>query len=139
MKETVLISKARFSAFYIAQFEKLNENFLSGRSMSAFTEFYKDEIYIVQSLIDGCLDSKTADRVFDVLAKAELFLDTLYFIEDSTFDKIFDSAVMAAYQTEKNVSYRRLLTSKAFGQVTWGSSGNTKKLLSVSNAIQDPI
>ena len=81
---------------------------------------------IVQSLIDGCLDSKTADRVFDVLAKAELFLDTLFFTEGSTFDKIFDSAVMAAYQTGKMFLYRRLLNSKAFGQVTWGASGNTK-------------
>ena len=135
MKETVLISKSRFRAFYIAHFEKLNENFLSGRSMSAFTEFYEDEINIVQSLIDGCLDSKTADSVFDVLAKAELFLVTLFFSEGSTFDKIFDSAVMA---TGKNASYRRLLTSKAVSQVTWGSSGNTKKLLSAANAVQDP-
>ena len=138
MKETVLNSKSRFRAFYIAQFEKLNENFLSGRSMSAFTEFYEDEVNIVQSLIDGCLSSQTADRVFDVLANAELFLDTLYLYEGSTFDKIFDSAVTAAYKTGKNVSYRRLLNSKAFGQVTWRSSRNTKKLLSMANAVQDP-
>ena len=138
MKETVLISKSRFRTFYIAQFEKLNANFLSGRSMSAFTEFCGDEINIVQSLIDGCLDSKTADRVFDVLAKAELFLTTLYFNEISAFDNTFDSAVMASYQTGKNVSYRRLLTSKAFSQVTWRSNRNTKKLLSVANAAQNP-
>ena len=138
MKETVFISKSRFRAFYIAQFEKLNENFLSGRSMSAFIEFYEDEINIVQSLIDGGLDSKTADRVFDVLARAELFLDTLFWIEGSTFYKIFDSAITEANQTGKNVFYRRLHTSKAFGQVTLGASGNTKKLLSVSKAVQDP-
>ena len=136
MKETVLISKYRFRAFYIAQFEKLNENFLSGRSMSAFIEFYEDEINIVQSLIDGCLDPRTADRVFDVLAKAELFLDTLFWSEGSTFFKIFDSAIMAANQTEKNVFYCRLLISKAFGQVTWGASGNTEKLLSLSKTVQ---
>ena len=93
---------------------------------------------IVQSLIDGCLDSKTADRVFDVLAKAELFLDTLFWNEGSTFDKILDSAIMAAHQTGKHVFYRRLLNSKAFGQVTWGARGNTKKLLSVSKAVQVP-
>ena len=136
MKETVLISKYRFCAFYIAQFEKLNENFLSGRSMSAFIEFYEDEINIVQSLIDGCLDSRTADRVFDVLAKAELFLDTLFWSEGSTFEKIFDSAIMAAKNTGKNVFYRRLLISKAFYQVTWGASGNTEKLLSLSKTVQ---
>ena len=136
MKETVLISKYRFRAFYIAQFEKLNENFLSGRSMSAFIEFYEDEINIVRSLVDGCLDSRTADRVFDVLAKAELFLDTLFWSEGSTFYKIFDSAIMAANQMEKNVFYWRLLISKAFGQVTWGASGYTEKLLSLSKTVQ---
>ena len=138
MKETVLISNSRFHEFYIARFEKLNENFLSGRSMSAFIEFYEDEKYIVQSLIDGCLDSKTADRLFDILAKAELFFDTLFWMEGSTFYKIFDSAIMAANQMGKNVFYRRLLNSKAFGQVTWGASGNTKKLLSESKAVQVP-
>ena len=136
MKETILISKSRSREFFIAQFEKLNENFLCGRSMSAFIEFYEEEKSIVQSLIDGCLDSRTADRVFDVLAKAELFLDTLFSIEGSTFDKIFDTAIMAARNTGKNVFYRRLLTSKAFAQVTWGTSGNTEKLLSVPKAVQ---
>ena len=122
MKETILISKSRFKAFYIAQFEKLNENFLSGRSMSAFIEFYEEEKNIVQSLIDGCLDSRTEDRVFDVLAKAELFLDALFFNEGSTFCEIFDTAIMAAKETEENVFYRRLLSSKAFGLVTWAAS-----------------
>ena len=136
MKEAVVNAKSRFHAFYIALFEKLNEKFLSGHSMSAFIEFYEEEENIVQSLIDGCFDPKTADRVFDVLAKAELFLDTLFWKEGSTFDYIFDSAIMAANQTGKNLFYRRLLTSKAFGQVTWGQTGNTKNLLSVSNAVQ---
>ena len=135
MKENILISESRFHEFYIAQFEKLNENFLCGRSMPAFVEFYEEEKNIVQGLIHGCLDSRTADRVFDVLAKAELFLDILFCSEESTFNKIFDSAIMAAKQTGKKDFYRRLLTSKAFGQVTWGGRGNTEKLLSLSKAV----
>ena len=115
MKNTVLLSKSRFHAFYIAQFEELNEDFLSGRSMPAFLKFSDDENNIVQSLVDGCLDSKTADRVFDVLAKAELFLDTVFWSEGSKFYKILDSAIMAAKQTGKKFFYRRLLNSKAFG------------------------
>jgi len=138
MKETVFLSKSRFHAFYITQFKKLNENFLSGRSMSAFIEFYEDEENIVESLIDGCLDSKTADRVFDVLVEADLFLDSLFWSEGSTFYKVFDSALMAANRTGKKVLYRNLLTSKAFGQVTWGASGFTEKLLSLSEAVQVP-
>ncbi|XP_078356427.1 uncharacterized protein LOC144641270 [Oculina patagonica] len=138
MKQTVLISKSRYYAFYIEQFEKLNENFLTGRSRSAFIEFYEHEKETVQSLIDGCLDSKTADRAFDVLTKAELFLHSLYCSEGATFYQIFDSALMAAKQLGKKVFYRRLLNSKAFGEVTWGESGITRKLLSESKELQVP-
>ena len=138
IKETMLTSKSRFRTFYTSRFQELNESFLSGRSLAAFVEFYEDEKNIVQSLIDGCLDSSSADRVFDVLAKAELFLVTLFWREGSTFDQIFDSAIKVAKHTGKNVAYRRLLNSKAFGQVTWGASGNTEKLLSESKALQVP-
>jgi len=136
MRETVLISKSRFYTFYIGLFEKLNENFLTGRSMSAFIQFYEDETNIVQSLTDGCFDSKTADRVFDVLTKAELFLDSLFWSDGSKFETIFDSAIMAASQSGRTVFYSRLLTSKAFTYVTWAESGNTKKLLSESKELQ---
>ncbi|KAL9973807.1 hypothetical protein ACROYT_G020310 [Oculina patagonica] len=137
MKELVLISKSRYHAFYIDKFEKLNENFLTGCSMSAFIEFFEHEKDIFESLVDGCLDFKTADTVFQVLTKAEVFLDSLYWNETSKFDKIYDSAIMATKQLGKSVSYRRLLTSKAFAEVTWGARGNTKKLLSESNKLQD--
>ncbi|KAL9951380.1 hypothetical protein ACROYT_G044034 [Oculina patagonica] len=136
MKETVLTSKSRFYSFYISLFEKLNGNFLTGRSMSAFIEFYEDEPTIVQSLIDGCLDPRTADRVFDVLAKAELFLDSLFWSEGAKFERIFDSAIIAASQSGKKVFYRRLLNSRAFGEVTWVTSGNTKRLLTESKELQ---
>ena len=53
MRETVLISKSRFYAFYFGLLEKLNENFLFGRSMSAFMESFTDEKNIVQSPIEG--------------------------------------------------------------------------------------
>ena len=135
MRETVLISKSRFCAFYIELFEKLNENFLSGRSMSAFMEFFEDENSIVQSLIEGCCaDAKTVDRVFDVLTKAELFVDSLYWTGPP--HKIFDSAIMAAQRSGKTVFYKRLLISYAFNFVTWGSGGVTKKLLSESKELQ---
>lgn len=136
MKEAVLVSKSRFYEFYIALFENLNENFLTGRSMSAFTEFYEEEQTIVQSLIDGCLDPKTADRAFDVLAKADLFLDSLFWSEGAKFEKIFDSAIMAASQSGNRVFYRRLLNSRAFGEVTWRENGNAKRLLSESKELQ---
>ncbi|KAL9973816.1 hypothetical protein ACROYT_G020319 [Oculina patagonica] len=138
MKETILVSMSRFYAFYVDQFEKLNENFLTGRSTSAFIEFYEHEKEIVQSLIDGCSDLETADRAFHVLSKAELFLDSLYWTEGATFNKIFDLALMKANRLGKNVFYRRLLNSRAVSEVTWGASGITKKLLSESKELQVP-
>ncbi|KAL9973817.1 hypothetical protein ACROYT_G020320 [Oculina patagonica] len=137
MKEMVLVSTSRYYAFYIEQFEKLNENFLTGHSMSAFIKFYEHEKEIVQSLIDGCLDSMTADRTFDILTKAELFLDSLYWSEGAKIDQILDSALIAVNQAGKNVFYRRLLNSRAFTEVTWGAKGKTKKLLSESKELQD--
>ena len=96
MKETVLKSKGRLNAFYVSLFRKLNEQFLTGHSMTAFLKFYEDEQSIIQSLLDTLADAKTASTVFDVLAKSELFLDTLYCLENSTFFKIYDSAIEAA-------------------------------------------
>ena len=53
MKEMVLNAKVRFFELYISLFETLTEKFLTGRSMSAFLEFFQNEESFVQSLIDG--------------------------------------------------------------------------------------
>ena len=92
MKDTVLKSKDRLNAFYVSLFQKLNEQFLTGHSMTAFLKFYEDKQSIIQSLLNTLADAKTASTAFDVLAKGELFLDTLFFNEGSTFNKIYDSA-----------------------------------------------
>ena len=129
MKDTVLNSKDRLNAFYVSLFQKLNEQFLTGHSMTAFLKFYEDEQSIIQSLLNTLADAKTASTVFDVLAKGELFLDTLFFNEGSTFNKIYDSAIEAAKRFETYESYSRLLVSKAFGEACWGAKGNTVQLL----------
>ena len=129
MKEAILRARARLCAFYVSRFEKLNEKFLTGDSMLAFIDFYEDEQSITQSLKEGCSDSKTANRVFEVLVKAELFLYSVYWREESSFNKIYDSALEMALKLEENVFHRQLLVSKALYQVTWGK-GNTIQLLS---------
>ena len=78
--------------------------------MSAFIDFYKDEQSIIQSLIQGCSDCETANSVFEILVKAELFLCSLYLREESNFNKIYDSALKMA----GDVFYGQLLVSKAF-------------------------
>ena len=135
MNETLLNSKVRLRAFYVSLFEKLNEQFLTGHSMLAFISFYEDEQSIVQSLIEGCSDSKIAESAFNVLVKAELFLATLFYVEGHTFYKIYDSAIEAAKKLGAIEFYCRLLVSKALSEVTWGAEGNTKHLLSKAKEI----
>ena len=62
MKEMVLNAKVRFFELYISLFETLTEKFLTGRSMSAFLEFFQNEESFVQSLIDGCLEERTVSK-----------------------------------------------------------------------------
>ena len=130
MKDTVLKSKHHLNSFYVSLFKKLNRQYLTGHSMEAFLAFYKDEQSIVQSLLESLSDPITARAVFEVLAEGELFLDNLYFLEGSTFDKIYDSAIEAAKRLKENESYSQLLVSKAFAEACWGPKGSTKQLLS---------
>ena len=89
MEETILTANTRFLLFYIDLAEKLNEMFLTGQSMKALVEFFDNERSIVKSLLDGCTNYRAADRVFQVLAKAEFFLATTFCTDELNFDKIF--------------------------------------------------
>ena len=130
MKETIVNAKSRMYAFYVSQFEKLNEQFLAGNSMSAFLEFYEHEQSFLTSLTDGCYDSKTSDNAFQALVKAELFLDSLFWCEGEKIDKIYHSAIKAARKDGNNVTYRQLLVSLALTEVPFGFYGRTMQLLS---------
>ena len=144
MKEEVLRSKARFYSLYVSRFETLNEQFLEGNSMSAFLAFCEEKDSFIQSLIESCSDSRTANRTFDVLIKAELLLDSVFWCsnEGANFDKIYDSALKAAVLHGKEMYHRRLLVSRAFGELTWGARGQSMqflsevdKILSISSSI----
>ena len=136
MKEIIQNSKRRFCEFYVSLFQKLNEQFLTGHSMSAFIAFYDDDQSIVQSLLDGCSHSEIADKVLDVLAEADLFLDALFYLEGEIALKIYDSAIETAIKLEATGFYCRLLVSKAFGEAYWGRQGCTMHLLSKAKEIR---
>ena len=139
MKETVDNSKGRFYAYYVSYFKELNEQFLKGHSMSAFVAFYEEKESFIESLIESCSDSRTADDVFDVLVEAELFLDSVFWCssEGAIFDKIYDSALKGASVHSKNMCHTRLIASRAFGLLTWGAKGMTMQFLSKVNEIQE--
>ena len=130
MKKTILNAKGRLNAFYVSHFDELNEQFLTGHSLAAYVAFYEDKDRIIQSLIEGCFDSKTADSVFQILVKGELFLDSLFWSGGKNFLHIYDTAIKAANLHGKEKYHRQLLSSKAFGEVTWGRTGQTNHLLS---------
>ena len=139
INKTILNAKGRLNAFYVSYFDKLNKQFLTGHSMDAYIAFYEDKESIVQSLVDGCFDSKTADTVFDILVKGELFLDSLFWTESEAkfFHQIYDGAIKAANLHGNEKYHRQLLSSKAFSQVTWGRAGQTNHLLSEVKVLQE--
>ena len=130
LKETILNAKVRLNAFYVSHFHKLNEQFLTGHSLAAYVAFYEDKESIIQSLIEGCFDSKTADSVFQILVKGELFLDSLFWSDAKIFLHMYDDAINAANLHGNEKYHRQLLSSKAFCEVTWGPTGQTNYLLS---------
>ena len=138
MNKTILNAKGRLNAFYVSYFDKLNKQFLTGHSMDAYIAFYEDKESIIQSLVEGCFDSKTADTVFDILVKGELFLDSLFWTasEGKNFDDIYDAAIKAANLHGNEKYHRQLLTSKAFAEATWGRKGKTNQLLSEVKVMQ---
>ena len=139
MKETVDNSKGRFYAYYVSRFKELNEQFLKGHSMSPFVAFYEEKESFIESLIESCADSRTADDVFNVLVESELFLDSVFWCssEGANFDKIYDSALKGASVRRKNMCHTRLLASRAFGRLTWGAKGMTTQFLSKVNEIRE--
>ena len=138
MTETILGSRGRLKAFYISHFEMLNEQFLSGHSMVAYTEFYEDKEKIIESLVESCSDSKTTDRVFDILVRGDLFLHSLFWspFEGKIFDRIYDAAIKAASEHTKDKYISQLLTSRALKEIPYGKEGRTKQFLSKVNEIQ---
>ncbi len=136
MKDTILSAKSRFCAYYIALFKSLNEKYLAGHSMSAFTEFYDAKPSIIQSLVESCSDPNVAEEAFEVLATAEHFLDLLLWREGHTFVKMYDSALEESCKQGRNWSYRKLIVSKAFSEITWGRDGKTLKLLDEAKKCQ---
>ena len=135
MKETLLTSRARFYEFYISLFEKLNKQFLTGQSKSAFDQFYENKQCIMQSLTEGCTFCRlTADIVFNVLVRAELFVSSVFLTGGGAM--LYDSAIKAANNLKTNAFYRQLIVSRALFDIPLGAGGATMQLLSKAKGIQ---
>ena len=107
--------------------------------MAAYIAFYEDKENIIQSLVEGCSDFKTADSVFDTLVRGEVFLDSLFWSprEGKNFDYLYDTAIKAASDHKKEKYLSQLLTSRAFKELAYGTDGKTKYFLSKVHEIHD--
>ena len=137
MKEMVLNAKVRFFELHVSLFETLTEKFLTGHSMSAFLEYFRNEESFVQSLIDGCLEERTVSKACKVLIKAEMYLCFLYWQDYVMIDIIYETAIKAANDHNWLSSvHKRLLLSKTYGSLVMGATEETKRLLSVNKQVQ---
>ena len=127
MRKTFFESRGRLKAFYISIFEKLNEQFLSGHSMAAHIAFYEDKEEIIESLVEGCSHFETADSVFDILVRGEMFLESLFRSpsDKNIFDYIYNAAIRAATVFKKEKYLSQLLTALAFKELPYGTEGKT--------------
>ena len=135
MKEMVLNARVRFSELHISLFETLTEKFRTGRSMSAFLEFFQNEESFVQSLIDGCLEERTVSKVCNVLIKAEMYLCFLYWRDDGMIDIIYETAIKAANDHHWFTELCPQTTASVYGSLVMGATEVTKRLLSVNNQV----
>ena len=91
-----------------------NEQFLVGEATTALVTFNRIERSIWLSLNEGLKDEKLCSKLFNILAKAEIFLYFLYPNEITKMESFYELAVSAAKTRENNVAAYTLLVSKYF-------------------------
>jgi len=88
----------------------------------------------MQSLTEGCTFCRTADIVFNVLVRAELFVSSVFLTGGGAM--LYDSAIKAANNLKTNAFYRQLIVSRALFDIPLGAGGATMQLLSKAKGIQ---
>ena len=120
MKEIDSEARTRFLSHYVSLFKDLNQEFLTGNSLSTFRNFEFEKENIFHSLLEGISCKTVCNAIFQVLSTADLFLDTIfYFHGQHIFNDIYDSAITTAKQQHNVTATHQLLLGKAFFQVTW--------------------
>ena len=141
MKEIAREAQRRFLSYYVKLFEDLHNQFLAGNSLLAFHTFEFNKENMVHNLSEGLQDEVVCDAIFDVLANADLFLDTVFYFERSwIFQKIYNLAIAKAKEQRKFKAVHELLIAKAFGGVSQ-LCGPTLTLLKEAEEIekQNPL
>ena len=114
LKEVTLSSRIRFYNYYVLLFKELNEKFLNGEAMMAFVKFYEEEQNIWVSFYESLLHEEVRKKLFDVLARAELFLSALYLKDLETVESLYDMASKKAHEQKNHAVDLALFVSKCF-------------------------
>jgi tetratricopeptide (TPR) repeat protein/Ni2+-binding GTPase involved in maturation of urease and hydrogenase len=113
MKEVGRQAQTRFLRHYVQLCKDLNEEFLAGDSLTTFLKFELDKKVILHCLAEGFSSEHVCKEIFDVLAAADLFLDTmLYFGYFSDYEIIYDLAVKKAKERRDVVATHQLLLGR---------------------------
>ncbi len=119
--ENVLNSSSiRFCGYYISLFEKLNDDFLAGKSIESLQ--LEDTMQHIRNVFQqtSAKDFENYQDLFRILSKAEIFV-FLTFIDISAslyIPKLYDLAMEKCRTEENNYTYSKLYVSKYFGSIT---------------------
>ncbi len=114
--ENVFISsRTRFYTYYVLRFEKLNDDFLAGKSI--VNPQLKDTMRHLSAVIYQSIknDFENSQDLFRILSKSEIFLFVFLSISTSVhIPKLYDLAMAKCRTEENNCTYSKLYVSKYY-------------------------
>ena len=129
--ENVLNSSSiRFRSYYLLLFERLNDDFLAGKSVDnpELGDVMENLSAIMhQSLIN---DSENAHHVFRILSKAEIFLFLVRIPSDISHDvfKLYEIAIQKSMGDSNDFTYLKLYVSSYFRHIAFSLFVSPDKL-----------
>ncbi len=119
-KNVLNSSRIRFCRYYCLLFEKLNDNFLAGKSIESpqLEDAMQHLPTVFYQTIEN--DFENCEDLFRILSKSEIFLSSIEFPFSASLHipKLYDLA-MEKCQTEKNnYTYSKLYVGKYFDSIT---------------------
>ncbi len=119
-KNVLNSSRIRFCRYYCLLFEKLNDNFLAGKSIESpqLEDAMQHLPTVFYQTIEN--DFENCEDLFRILSKSEIFLSGIEFPFSASLHipKLYDLA-MEKCQTEKNnYTYSKLYVGKYFDSIT---------------------
>ena len=114
-------SSIRFCSYYLLLFEKLNDEFLAGKSVdNPQLEDVMENLTVGmhESLLN---DSENAHLVFRILSKAEIFLFLVCIPSDANDDvfKLFQIAIQKSTSERNDITYLKLYVSNYFRNIAF--------------------